>query len=184
MQSLTIMLRCRQESVPLVDAQVLAAYSDGTYVSGETDSEGQCKLDLYRTDDDMTVVAAAAGYKAHRLSAVPDLCKNYIELEMTPYEGIWGNSAIFSGTTGHIQGIEGRLNPHKGLYVYGNNLSINGIAAHPAFHFELKEWLTVRDSKGMECSMRFIVVEGQFSLLEYTTPELYPTGRPAHLKGK
>lgn len=178
MQTLTILLRCRDKGRPLGGAEVLAAYSDGTFVHGETDSEGQCELDIYRSDDDMTVVAAAEDYKAYILSTIPEQHGNCIVLEMEAVsDGRFGNFVMFHGSTGHIPDIEGRLNPvndPKGLYVYGDNLSINGVAAHPAVYFKLYEWMVVRDSKGMESSIRFILVEGHFSLLEYTTPEPWP----------
>ena len=142
--------------------------------NGVTTLGGLCELELYRSDDQMTLLMAGEGHAAYIKSPfVPKENNNHYVANMKPFDGSWGHSILFIGSTGYIPGIDGRLNPHKGLYVYGDNLSINGTVAKPAAHFKLDEWLEVRDSKGMECSMRFKVVEGNFSLLEYTTPQTY-----------
>ena len=149
------------------DVQILAAYSDGVEIHGVTTLGGFCELELYRSDDQMTLLMAGEGHAAYIKSPfVPKENNNHYVANMKPFDGSWGHSILFIGSTGYIPGIDGRLNPHKGLYVYGDNLSINGTVAKPAAHFKLDEWLEVRDSKGMECSMRFKVVEGNFSLLE------------------
>ncbi len=80
---------------------------------------------------------------------------------------------LFIRSTGYIPGIEGRLNPHKDGYVYGDNIAINGKLAAPAAHFELGEPLHLLDVYGVETTIRFLVVGGQFSLIEYTEPTAY-----------
>ena len=69
--------------------------------------------------------------------------------------------------------LTGRLNPHKDEYVYGENIAINGQLAEPAAHFEIGEALHLIDIYGVETTIRFLVVEGQFSLIEYTDPKPY-----------
>ena len=43
-------------------AAVLVAYPDGRYITGQTDADGKCRLNLYRTDQEMKVLAAAEGH--------------------------------------------------------------------------------------------------------------------------
>ena len=43
-------------------AAMLAAYPDGVSVTGQADAEGECHLNLYRTDQDMMVLVAAEGH--------------------------------------------------------------------------------------------------------------------------
>ena len=80
---------------------------------------------------------------------------------------------IFNKSTGYIPGLEGRLNPHKDGYVYGDNIAINGRLATPAAPFKIGEPLYLIDVYGVETTIRFLVVEGQFSLIEYTEPKAY-----------
>ncbi len=80
---------------------------------------------------------------------------------------------LFTQSTGFIPGISGRLNPHKDGYVYGDNLAINGRLATPAARFKIGDALHLIDVYGVETDIRFLVVEGQFSLLEYTEPKAY-----------
>ena len=80
---------------------------------------------------------------------------------------------LFTRSTGYIPGVEGRLNPHKDGYVYANNIAINGQLATPAVRFELGKPLHLIDVFGVETTIRFVDVEGQFSLMEYTEPKAY-----------
>ncbi len=80
---------------------------------------------------------------------------------------------LFTRSTGYIPGIERRLNPHKDGHVYGDNIAINGRLAEPAAHFTIGECLHLIDVYGVKTTTRFLEVEGQFSLMEYTEPRAY-----------
>ena len=152
-------------------AAVLAAYPDGRYLTGQTDAEGECRLNLYRTDQKMKVLVAAEGHLPFHRSIVPGKSENiHLELEPSKEER---KAVIFTRGTGYIPGISGRLNPHKDGYVYGDNIAINGRLATPAAHFKIGEALHLVDVYGVETTIRFLVVEGQFSLIEYTEPKAY-----------
>ncbi len=153
------------------DAAILAAYPNRTYVTGRTDADGQCRLNLYRTDQEMTVLIAAAGYLPSHTTIVPR-DKPSIPLELEPSKD-GRNAALFTKSTGHLPGIEGCINPHKDGYVYANNIAINGTLATPATHFDIGQPLQCIDVYGVETTVRFLVVEGQFSLIEYTDPKAY-----------
>ena len=88
--------------------------------------------------------------------------------------------AIIRSVSGQLSSISGRLNPINDgqYYVYGDNIAINGCLAHPAVYFNLGQSLHLTDANGMETYARFLVVEGQFSLIEYTDPK--PYGEAGH----
>ena len=152
-------------------ASVLAAYPDGRYLTGETDLHGECRLDLYRTDQNMKVLVAAEGHLPFHVTVVPGGSET-VPLELTPSTKD-RKSALFARSTGYIPGIEGRLNPHRDGYVYGENIAINGRLANPAARFEIGEALHLIDVYGVETTIKFLAVEGQFSLIEYTDPKPY-----------
>ena len=152
-------------------AALLAAYPDGRFLTGQTDAEGECRLDLYRTDQKMKVLAAAEGHLPFHTTVVPGTSETVpLELEPSTKER---KAALFTRRTGYVPGISGLLNPHKDGYVYGDNIAINGRLANPAARFEIGEALHLIDVYGIETTIRFLVVEGEFSLIEYTDPKAY-----------
>ncbi|MCY3893784.1 MAG: hypothetical protein OXF61_02860 [Acidimicrobiaceae bacterium] len=44
---------------PVAGAMMLAEYPNGTYRTGEADAQGVCRINLYRTDQPMRLLAAA-----------------------------------------------------------------------------------------------------------------------------
>ena len=156
---------------PVPDAVLLTAYPDGRYLTGHTDADGECRLELYRTDQRMTVLVAAEGHLPLHETVLPGDCET-VPLRVQPStEG--RKALLFTRATGYIPGVSGRLNPHKDGYVYADNIAINGRLATPAAHFEIGEPLDLVDVYGVETTIRFLVVEGQFSLIEYTEPKPY-----------
>ena len=152
-------------------AEVLVAYPDGRYLTGQTDADGKCQLNLYRTDLEMKVLVAAEGYLPFHKTFIPGKSEIVtVELEQSKDDK---KALLFTSSTGYIPGIEGRLNPHKGGYVYGDNIAINGRLANPAAHFTTGECLHLIDVYGVETTIRILEVEGQFSLIEYTEPKTY-----------
>ena len=152
-------------------AALLVAYPDGRFLTGQTDADGKCRLNLYRTDQEMKVLVASEGHLPFHKSITPGTSEIVpVELEQSKDDK---RALLFTRSTGYIPGIEGRLNPHKGGYVYGDNIAINGRLAHPAAHFKIGEWLHLIDVYGVETTIRFLEVEGQFSLIEYTEPKAY-----------
>ena len=160
-----------QQGEAVCCATVLAAYPNGTYLIGETDVEGECRLHLYSTNLDMKVLVAAKDYLPFHCNVVPGTSGTVL-LELEPSKEN-RKAILFTKSTGYIPGISGRINPHKDGYVYGDNIAINGRLAHPATHFEIGETLNLIDVYGVETTIRFLVVEGQFSLIEYTEPKPY-----------
>ena len=50
---------------------------------------------------------------------------------------------------------------------------MNGRLAYPAAHFAIGECLHLIDVYGVETTIRFLEVEEEFSLIEYTEPKAY-----------
>lgn len=159
------------DGMAVANASLLVAYPNGTYLTGRADADGNCPLELYRTDQEMKILVAAEGYLPFYDITAPGK-RDIIELELEPSRDE-RNSLLFTQSAGYIPGVEGSLNPHKDGYVYGDNLAINGRLAHPAAPFEVGESLHLMDVFGVETTIKFLVVEGQFSLIEYTKPKAY-----------
>ena len=159
------------EGAVVPGAAVLVAYPDGRYITGQSDADGKCRLNLYRTDQEMKILVASEGHLPfHRVIIPGESGIVPVELESSKDDR---KALLFTRNTGYIPGIEGRLNPHKDGYVYGDNIAINGRLATPAAHFTIGEWLHLIDVYGVETAIRFLEVEGQFSLIEYTEPKAY-----------
>lgn len=167
MPDVTFRLRS-PEGAAVAGAAILAAYPNATYRTGRTGADGEWSVDLYRTDQEMTVLAAAQGHLPLCETVKPD--EAVVDLVLTPSTD-GRSSVLFTKTTGHIPGIEGRLNPINDgrTYVYADNIAINGKVANPAA-FEVGDPLHLIDVYGVETEIRFIVVTAQFSLIEYTEP--------------
>ena len=158
---------------PVAGAAVLAAYPDGRYRTGVTNAEGEWGVDLYRTDLEMRVMAAAKGHlpTCHHI-IIGD--EQSVPLVLPPSPG--KNGIVFTSSTGHIPNLEGRLNPVRDgerAYVYTDNIAIDGRVSSPA-HFEIGQPMNLLDVYGNESTVIFLAVEHQFSLLEYTDPQPYP----------
>lgn len=152
----------------VADAAILAAYPNGTYRTGRTGAAGRWLVDLYRVDQEMTVLAAAEDHMPLCETVVPD--RTVVDLVMTASTDR-RRGVLFTTSTGHIPGIEGRLNPINDgrTYVYADNIAINGRVANPAT-FEIGEPLHLIDVYGVETEIRFLEVTAQFSLIEFTEP--------------
>ena len=119
----------------------------------------------------MKVLIAAEGHLPFHTTIVPGKSEIVpLKLESSKEDR---KALLFTRSTGYIPGISGRLNPRKDGYVYGDNIAINGRLATPAAPFETGEPLDLIDVYGVETTIRFLVVEGQFSLIEHTEPKAY-----------
>lgn len=154
-------------------ASLLVAYPNGTYRTRVSNRLGDCLIDLYRTDQEVLVLAAAKGHRTLREKTVPG-ASSLIELSLKPSPDRL-NGALFTRSSGSIPGIEGELKPEVDgdrTVVYADNIAINGRVANPA-PFEIGEPLHLIDAFGMETQLTFREVTPRFSLIEYTEPRPY-----------
>lgn len=73
-------------------------------------------------------------------------------------------------STGHIPGLEGRLNPildtSNRMYLYADNVAINGGVQQPAT-FQVDVPFELEDSNGVVMQVRVLHIQGRTSLLQY-----------------
>ncbi len=141
------------EGVCVRGAAVLAAYPDGRYLTGQTDVHGECRHpDRKPRSSRVTYLSTTIRNHPLEVNSVHERAEGS---SFHPEHGIyprWGDCSASSG------------------YVYGENIA-NGLQS--LRHFEIGEALHLIDVYGVETTVRFLVVEGQFSLIEYTDPKPY-----------
>ena len=152
---------------PLAEVDVLALFPNKTWKRALTDERGEAQLDLHTTHLPMTVFAAAEGFSACMERAwTPAERGLALDLEKLPD----GGAAIFPEATGHLPGLNGRLNPildsHGRTYLYASNIAINQGEAQPV-HLGFGEALRLTDADANELSVRIIHIEGRSALVEY-----------------
>ncbi len=150
----------------------MVSFPNRTYRTGLTNRRGDRSFDLYRTDQEMTLLAGAPGFLPfHTVITIGD--RRTVLLPLQPSRN-GKNGTVFTSGSGHIPGIEGRLEPiNEGeTYLYTDNIVVNGAPAYPT-PFEIGETLHLADVNGMETDIRFLVVTPRFSLVEFTDPRPY-----------
>ena len=87
-----------------------------------------------------------------------------------PRAAAGGGSTIIADGTGHLPGIEGRLNPILDrldrTYLYAANIAVNNGAQQPV-HFALNEPLRVTDSLGATATLWFREIMGGSCVFDY-----------------
>ena len=156
---------------PLSQVQVLVLFPNKTWQQASTDELGEANFDLYTTDLPMTVYAATKGYSAG-IAREWNPQSGGLLLELKPLRS--GGAVIFPQSTGHIPGLQGRLNPildtSDRTYMYADNIAIDEGKQQPV-SFRLGNALKLTDAYGMEMNVTVIDIMGNSSLLEYETDQ-------------
>ena len=152
---------------PLPGVAVLALFPNKTWQRATTDDAGEAALNLYTTHLPMTVYAAAPEYSAGLEHGWrPDQGGLLMELSRLPR----GGASIFPQATGHLPGLQGRLNPIRDTsdrtYLYADNIAIEEGRQQPV-HFRLGKPMRLTDAFGTELSVTIVNVIGQAALVEY-----------------
>ena len=150
---------------PLRDVHVLLVYPNKTYREERTNTFGHADFDLYARLP-MTVLCAAPGFLA--CVARGYLPGKPLELHMQP--ALKGGSLIIANRTGHLPGIQGRLNPILDsldrTYLYANNVAIDDGLQQPV-HFRLNEPVCLTDSMGASATLWFREMVGSSCVFDY-----------------
>lgn len=81
--------------------------------------------------------------------------------------------SLICHSTGHISGLEGRLNPildtSNRNYIYANNIAINGGMNQPVT-FRVNEPIHMEDCHGVVFQVTVRFIASRVSLLEYVKP--------------
>ena len=152
---------------PLVGVEVLALFPNKTWVRTVTDETGNAELDLYTTNLPMTIYAGGRGYAAG-LKREWKPGRGGLKLELEPLDS--GGAVIFANGTGHIPGLNGRLNPKLDTtvrtYLYADNVEIIEGRRQPV-PFLLGKPLRLTDAYGVEMSVTILDILGRSALVEY-----------------
>ena len=153
---------------PLAGAKVLALYPNRTWMQEVTDSFGRVQLGFH-SELPITVFFAAPGHRAHVERGWRPPTPLSVELEALPT----GGSMVIPERTGHLPGLEGRLNPTLDsldrMYLHATNVAVNGGRQQPV-RFKLNEAIRLTDVHGAEWMVRFVEMVGNSSVLEYEPP--------------
>ena len=163
--SVRVSVRNDHTGKPLRDAHVLMLYPNKTYRERRTGAFGHADF-LLHTRLPMTVMCAAPGFAA---AVVRDHLPNgALDVRLAPRPG--GGSTIIADRTGHLPGIEGRLNPTLDrldrTYLYAANIAVNNGAQQPVY-FALNEPLRVTDSLGATATLWFREIMGGSCVFDY-----------------
>lgn len=162
-----VIVTVHHASQPVSGAQVLALFPNNTHRAGSTDKHGEVALELHATILPMTVLVAAAGFRAHlERGWVPATGGLAVELRPHPR----GGAVVFPEATGQLPGLQGRLNPVRDqldrTYLYASNISINQGQAQPV-HFRPGEEMQLMDADGRDLAVRIIDIVGRSALVEH-----------------
>ena len=150
---------------PLANAHVLALYPNKTFREARTDAFGHADF-LLHSRVPMTVFCAAPGHAA--AMATDRMPNGNLALALETASN--GGSLIIPHRTGHLLGIQGRLNPvldHLDrLYLYADNVAINDGMAQPV-HFALNEPLRLTDALGATATLWVREMLGASCIFDY-----------------
>ena len=153
---------------PLAGATVLALYPNKTWMKEETDTFGRAHFGFH-SELPINVLCAAPAHCAHVERDWHPPTPLSVELQTLPA----GGSMVIPERTGHLPGLEGRLNPILDtldrMYLYATNVAINEGRQQPV-RFKLNEAMRLTDVHGAELLVRFIEMTGNSSVLEYEPP--------------
>ncbi len=153
---------------PLAGAQVVALYPNKTWMEETTDTFGRVAFGFH-SELPITVFCAAPGHSGQVAREWQPPEPLSLQLEPLPV----GGSITFTEGTGHLPGLNGRLNPILDnldrMYLYATNVAIDEGKQQPV-HFKLNRPLRLTDVNGTEWIVRFIEMIGKSALLEYETP--------------
>jgi hypothetical protein len=161
----TTTIKVEDEAGNLVaGAKILLVSQNGTYLDGETGLEGKAIIGN-RKHKPITVFCAHTDFPAFLLKDFDGFDLN-IKLTKVPRTG----SIICPNGTGHIPGLEGRLNPildnYNRLYLYATNIAIEDLPKQPVT-FRLNEPVRLEDKFGNVFMTKVIEIVGRSSLIEF-----------------
>lgn len=171
----TVTVHSQGETLPGVE--ILALFPNKTWVKATTNEAGEAALDLYTANLPMTVYAAARGFGAGLARDwIPD--QGGLLLELDPLAA--GGASIFSLGTGHVPGLNGRLNPildaDDRTYLYADNIAIEEGRQQPV-PFRFGNPLRLVDAHGARMLVTIVDIVGGAALVEF---EPFDSQAPSH----
>ena len=160
-----VAVRHHDTGQPLQGIHVLLIYPNKTYLEERTDAFGHADFELH-TRLPMTVLCAGPGFMAWVASDQEP--NGTLDVRMRPTPN--GGSLIIANRSGHLPGIQGRLNPKLDnldrTYLYADNIAINDGLQQPV-HFNLNEPVRLTDSMGAGATLWFREMLGSSCIFDY-----------------
>lgn len=149
----------------IAGVELLVIAKNNTFFQGKTDENGEVTF----TDlpvKEYSVFIAHPDYPAYVIDGYIPTKDLEVTLQKLQHVG----SVIVSNGTGHIPGLDGRLNPildtSDRTYLYANNIAIAGGKSQPVT-FVVGEPITLEDRNGTVASVTIVRIQGRSSLLQY-----------------
>jgi hypothetical protein len=149
----------------IANAIVQVVFSDGTYVSASTDTQGHAMIaDLKRSIGDVTVTHP--NFLAQ--TAITQSLRSPLSVRLRA--STTGGSVTFNGSTGQLPGLIGRLNPIRDTenrtYIYADNIALNGGEIQP-LPFSIDTPFEAEDSRGNRFRLFVIAVKSSSSTIAF-----------------
>lgn len=150
--------------IAIAQVALCALARNGTTVDGSSDQNGTASLRL-RKGHEYVLLAAHPRHPAKLLESVSGGTKVDVRLPMGRHSG-----SLIIHSTGHIPGLNGRLNPildtSNRTYLYADNISMNGEHKQP-YSFAPNVPFELEDASGAKFEVEVKLIYGRTSLLEY-----------------
>lgn len=156
------------ESELVSGAQVVAIADNDTTKSSETDAQGNAALTI-PTRRQYQLLVAHPSYPGAIIAKWDPGEDLVVTLDVSDSTG-----SVICHSTGHIPGLQGRLNPildtSNRMYLYADNIAINGGENQPAT-FTIDEPFELEDSNGVVMQVRALHIQGRTALIQYVHPK-------------
>ena len=145
-------------------ASVVAIADNNTTKQSQTDQSGIARLEIPTRRKYQLLIA----HPKYPGSIVPTWDPgDDLRLVVSVVEN---TGSVICHSTGHIPGLEGRLNPildtHFSKYLYADNIAIDGGKQQPA-RFEIDAPFELEDANGVVMQVRVLHIQGRTSLIQY-----------------
>ena len=150
--------------IPIKGVSVCALAKNGTTINALTDQNGSTSLQL-RKSQVYTLLIAHPQHPSKLMENISDGRNVDIRIPIGRYVG-----SLIIHSTGHIPGLNGRLNPildtSNRTYLYADNIAINGGQAQPTT-FVVNEPFELEDAQGSRFEVYVKLIVGRTALIEY-----------------
>lgn len=152
-------------SRPVRGAEVIAIFSDGTYLKGTTDVRGNAHIEKLKQRV-VTVYCAHQNYRAFYKE------EHNADSELViSFKAERGKGSVVIFSAGYIPGLDGRVNPIldsiNRTYLYANDISIENGREQPAT-FTLNKPFQVEDKDRRKFELTVVAIKSRTSLIEFT----------------
>lgn len=152
---------------PVAAAKITAIADNGTTKNGSTSVDGVAELSIPTRRLYQLLVA----HPEHPGTVIHSWDPS-LDLTVTVADSV-NTGSIVCHSTGHIPGLEGRLNPildtQNRMYLYADNIAIGGGVQQPV-RFQVDVPFELEDSNGVVMQVRVLHIQGRTSLLQYVFP--------------